>query len=104
MKPIRVLLADHESSLRTLYVNALPMYGFEVATAASGLDCVALLRSFRPDVLVLEPDLPWGQGEGVLARMREDAEVPSVPFLLHHHGLPPDRHRELSARPVGGTR
>jgi CheY-like chemotaxis protein len=102
MKPIRVLLADHDPSLRSLYSRGLPLLGFEVATAASGLDCVAMLRSFRPDVLVLEPDLLWGQGEGVLARMREDADVPSVPVLLHYKGVPPERYKQLCVPPVEG--
>ena len=38
---------------------------------SSGLECVARLRERVPDVLVLEPQLPWGGGEGVLAIMGE---------------------------------
>ena len=41
------------------------------------------LREETPDVLVLDPGLPWGGGDGVLALMREDKTVPKVPTLLH---------------------
>lgn len=39
------------------------------------------MRSFRPDLLVLDPDLPWGQGEGVLSLM-EDGDLPVVPVVI----------------------
>ena len=56
--------------------------GFEVATALSGLECIARLRERAPDVLVLEPQLPWGGGEGVLAIMGEIPELASVPVMV----------------------
>ena len=46
-----------------------------MTAALSGLECAARLRECVPDVLVLEPQLPWGGGEGVLAMM---GEVPSL--------------------------
>ena len=65
-KPVRVLMADPDESLRPVYRGPLFEEGFELVTAASGLECVARLRDRVPDVLVLEPQLPWGGGEGVL--------------------------------------
>jgi len=85
--PIRVLIADPDQALLTSYRDFLSQEGFQVATASTGLECVAELRTFAPDVLVLEPELPWGWGEGVLAVMHEGADVPRVPVML------------LSARP-----
>ena len=49
----------------------------------NALDCVSQLREETPNVLVLDPVLPWGGGDGVLACMREDKTVPNVPTLLH---------------------
>ena len=46
--------------------RALLREGFELETAVSGLECVARLREAVPDVLVLEPHMPWGGGDGVL--------------------------------------
>ncbi len=85
--PIRVLLADPDEGLLSLYQEGLAQEGFEVATARDGVDCVAKLRGFLPDVLVLEPELPWGQGEGVLAVMNEEASLPRVPVILFTHPL-----------------
>ena len=49
----------------------------------NGLECVSHLRKCPPHVLVLDPSIPWGGGEGVLALMREESEVPAVPVLVH---------------------
>jgi DNA-binding response OmpR family regulator len=82
MKPIRVLIADPDESLLSWCREYLSRHGLEVATASSGLDCVAHLRSFAPDALVLEPELLWGGADGVLAMMEEDPSVPRVPVLI----------------------
>ena len=82
MKPIRVLIADSDESLLACCREYLSQHGLEVATATSGLDCVAQLRTFVPDALVLEPELLWGGADGVLAVMEEDPTVPRVPVLV----------------------
>ncbi len=81
-KPVRVLLADPDESLRPVYQGPLFEEGFELVTAASGLECVARLRERSPDVLVLEPQLPWGGGEGVLTLMGEVPELAIVPVMV----------------------
>jgi adenylate cyclase len=81
-KPIRVLMADPDESLQPLYRGYLTQEGFEVIGAWSALDCVARLRERVPDVLVLEPRLPWGGGDGVLAMMGEDANLATIPVMV----------------------
>ena len=80
--PLRVLLADHDSIFLELIGSHLAQERFTVAAAETGLECLAKLRAFAPDVLVLEPDLLWGGGSGVLATMSEDAELASIPVIL----------------------
>ncbi len=75
-------MADPDESLQPLYRERLLQEGFELATASSGLECVARLRERVPDVLVLEPQLPWGGGEGVLAIMGEVSELATVPVIV----------------------
>ena len=79
---IRVLMADPDESRRPAYREHLLQEGFELVTAVSGLECIARLREHVPDVLVLEPQLPWGGGDGVLAMMGEIAVLASVPVLV----------------------
>ena len=80
--PIRVLMADPDESLPPVYREPLSREGFELGTAVSGLECVARLRERVPDVLVLEPQLPWGGGDGVLAMMGEVPQLATVPVMV----------------------
>ena len=75
-------MADPDESLQPLYREPLLQDGFELATASSGLECVARLRERVPDVLVLEPQLPWGGGDGVLAMMGEVPQLATVPVMV----------------------
>ena len=75
-------MADPDESLQPVYREPLSQEGFELVTALSGLECVARLRERVPDVLVLEPQLPWGGGDGVLAIMGEVPELATVPVMV----------------------
>jgi DNA-binding NtrC family response regulator len=100
MGPVRVLIADPDIALLTMYRQSLQRYGFEVASASGGVECVARLRAFRPEVLVLEPDLLWGKGEGVLAVMRSEPELAWISVILLCAGLSMDELNTLVHPPV----
>ena len=78
----RVLIADPDESLLVSYRDSLSRTGFLVDTATNGLECVVKLRDFAPDVLVLELDMPWGGGAGILAMMHDGCDLPVVPVLV----------------------
>jgi DNA-binding response OmpR family regulator len=96
----RVLLADPDLNLLDAYREFLLRDGFDVVTATDGLDCVAKMRSFLPEVLVLEPELPWGRGEGVLAQMYEDPAVPLIPVMVLTGQQDPDGRYGVGIFPV----
>jgi DNA-binding response OmpR family regulator len=75
-------MADPDASLPPVYREPLLREGFELGTAVSGLECVARLRECVPDVLVLEPHMPWGGGDGVLAIMGESPDLAMVPVMI----------------------
>lgn len=75
-------MADPDESLQPLYREPLLQAGLELVTAVSGLECLAGLRERVPDVLVLEPELPWGDGEELLAIMAEVPELAIVPVMV----------------------
>jgi len=75
-------MADPDESLPPVYREPLSRAGFELVTAVSGLECVARLRERVPDVLVLEPHMPWGGGDGVLAVMGEVPHLATVPVMV----------------------
>ena len=70
----------------TVAVSIWSKIGFQVATATTGLECVERLRNWQPDVLVLEPSIPWGWGDGILAMMHEEPDIPVVPVIVLTYG------------------
>ena len=81
VKDIRVLIADPDESLLGEY-REHSRDGLEVVTALNGLECVERLREQVPDVLVLEPQLPWGGGDGVLAMMHDVLDLGTIPVMI----------------------
>jgi DNA-binding NtrC family response regulator len=78
----RILIADSDTALSALYGEKLSREGLVVCTATNGLECLQALRTFRPTLLVLEPDIPWGGGVGVLTVMHDRFDLPLVPVFV----------------------
>ena len=82
-----VLIANRDRFLLESYSRHLRERGAIVSTATTGLECVQLLRELVPDVLVLEPNLLWGGGDGVLALIAEESHLrPAVVIVLAQGG------------------
>jgi DNA-binding response OmpR family regulator len=75
-------MADPDESMHKTYREPLLQEDFEMDMTLNGLECVSRLRERAPDVLVLEPQLPWGGGDGVLAMMGENPELALVPVMI----------------------
>jgi CheY-like chemotaxis protein len=68
--------------------------GIELEVAESGADAVALLRSWTPQVLVLDANLPDMNGHELLQRLRQHAELADVPaFMCSADAMPEDLER-----------
>jgi DNA-binding response OmpR family regulator len=81
MKPL-LLIADSDAEACDRYQQFLSEHGYEVETASDGLDCLEKLRQLRPAALVLDRELRWGGGDGVLAWLREEQAVSGVAVVL----------------------
>ncbi len=78
--PVRVLVVDDEPNLTELLSMALRYEGWQVRSAASGMEAVRAARDFDPDAVVLDMMLPDFDGLEVLRRMR--STNPNVPVLF----------------------
>jgi DNA-binding response OmpR family regulator len=76
----RFLIADRDPTVREECRRYLAARGYEVDVAADGLQCIALLRATSPTVLVLDPEILGGGGDGVLDWLCDEA--PLAPFTV----------------------
>jgi two-component system response regulator AtoC len=81
MSPL-LLIAEGDAELRTACQQFLARRRYDVETAADGLECLEKLRRLRPPVLVLDRELRWGGGDGVLAWLREPGAPAGVSVVL----------------------
>jgi CheY-like chemotaxis protein len=74
----RVLVVDNERVDRELLLNILTPLGFEVAQAASGLECLDLYTAFQPDVILMDLAMPGMDGweASYILRRRQLSAVP----------------------------
>ena len=79
--PVRVLVVDDESNITDLVATALRYEGFQVADAADGRAALALVETFRPDLIVLDVMLPDLDGFEVQRRLLDDGRHTPVVFL-----------------------
>ncbi len=84
MGPIsKVLLVDDEPDIRRIGELSLRRVGgWDVAMAANGADAVALVATFRPDVILLDVMMPSMDGPQTLAALRRVPEGADVPIIF----------------------
>jgi DNA-binding response OmpR family regulator len=83
---LSLLVAHAEVNAADYFQLIHAEHRFDVQTAISGVECLNILRQQRPDVLVLDHNLLWGGGDGVLAHMREERHWAQVPVVFIHDG------------------
>ena len=74
----RVLVVDDEPKITQLVRDYLERGGFAVTTASDGTSALALARSERPDLVILDLGLPDKDGLDVTRALRRDSTIPLI--------------------------
>ncbi len=69
----QLLLVEDEASVREAFALRLADQGYAVQTAGSGEECLTLLKSVEPDILVLDLVMPNLSGLDVLERVKQSS-------------------------------
>jgi two-component system OmpR family response regulator len=77
----RVLVVDDEPNIAELLSDALSFEGYQVSVAATGTEALDLVRSFRPNLVMLDVMLPDFDGKEVCRRLRQEGEHVPIMFL-----------------------
>jgi two-component system, OmpR family, KDP operon response regulator KdpE len=76
VKKEKILVVDDEVGIRRALQRALAARGYEVESAADGLEAIAAAEVFAPDLIVLDLNLPELDGMEVCRRVRGWSAVP----------------------------
>jgi DNA-binding response OmpR family regulator len=88
-----VLIVDDDEDIRSLVRELAARAGYRTADAADGAAALRLLYDARPDLVVLDVQMPGMDGWQTLARIREVSDVPVL--MLTARGAELERVRGL---------
>jgi CheY-like chemotaxis protein len=85
----RVLVVDDNKVIRQLIRVNLELEGFEVVTAADGVECLEIVHRVQPDVVTLDVVMPRLDGARTAARLREDPRTRHTGIVMVSAGTVP---------------
>lgn len=99
MRP--VILTIDDDKITHHFVSKALEQNFRLESAMNGVDGLSLVRSLKPDAILLDVEMPSMTGYQVCDEIKQDREISDIPvvFLTTHSTLP-ERMRSYE---VGGT-
>ena len=81
-KKARVLFVHHDPALRTMWRDNLGKSGFDVHTAADGLEGLRLTKTEKPDVVIADASMPKMDGRELCQLIKSNQETAGVKVIL----------------------
>ena len=95
----KVLVVDDSVTVRKVTTRLLERHGMEVMTAKDGMHAMEVLQDVKPDVMLLDIEMPRMDGFEVASLVRHDERLKDLPIIMITSRTG-DKHRER-ARSIG---
>ena len=76
----KILIVDDEAGVRELLKDALKLAGFETQVANDGMSALTALRSYTPDIMIIDINMPLMDGFELVERLQKNGN--NVPVLM----------------------
>ncbi|MBN1424072.1 response regulator [Candidatus Fermentibacteria bacterium] len=101
MKGTILLIEDNEQN-RYLATFLLEHHGFTVLQARNGPEGIARAAEVRPDLIILDIQLPQMDGYDVARTLRQNPDLLRIPIVaVTSYAMPGDREKTLAAGCTG---
>jgi len=77
-----IMVTDDSVTVRKVTGRFLERQGFEVVTAKDGMDAVAQLADIKPDLMLLDIEMPRMDGFEVASHCRHDSRLQDLPIIM----------------------
>ena len=95
---LSVLLVEDNALNRDMLSRRLDRAGFAVVLAEDGAQALEKMRDAKPDVVLLDMNLPIKDGWTVASEAKADPAIAAIPIIaLTAHAMEADRQKALSA-------
>lgn len=78
----KVLIAEAEGSLLTLFRIFLESWGYQVLTASDGQEALQVIAEGKPDLVLLDIVLPRVNGLEVCRRIKQDPDTSQIAVVF----------------------
>ena len=93
-----ILIVEDNEKNRKLVRDVLAFKGYRLAEAETGEDGVRLARELRPDLILMDIQLPGISGIVALGQIREDPDVGRTPVIaVTASAMTQDRQKIMAA-------
>ena len=80
----RILVVDDQAQIRRFMRTTLARAGYEVGDAKTGEEALEKVRKFRPDLVLLDVNMPGIGGLAVCREIRSDANVAIIMLTVRN--------------------
>lgn len=77
-----VCIVDDNDDIRDIYGTKFRREGFEVLVAKDGEEALVVIKKERPDVILLDIQMPVLDGLGVLKVLKSDVDLAKIPVVI----------------------
>jgi len=78
----KILIVDDEPDLASTVEYRLKFADYEVVTAGDGQQGLEQARGAKPDLILLDTNMPVMNGHEMLEQLRADAELKHIPVIM----------------------
>lgn len=94
----RILVVDDSATIREMERELLERHGYDVASAANGMEAWTCLRQAEFGLVVTDVDMPLLDGIGLIHSIRQDARLQHLPVIVvSYRASAEERQRGLEA-------
>ena len=102
MKPHKVLIVEDNELNMELITDVLTFAGFEIVTAGNGTQALEIAASARPDIVLMDVQLPGMDGLEATRKLKANPETASIPVVaITSHAMKNEREAALEAGCAG---
>jgi CheY-like chemotaxis protein len=77
-----IMLVEDDAILVEMYQAKFELEGHEIVVATNGQDCLDMLESYQPDIILLDILMPKLNGFHVLKEIKKHPELRNIPVIL----------------------
>ena len=93
-----ILIVEDNEMNRDMLGRRLERRGYEIKFALDGQEGLDMMKSTKPDLVLMDMGLPVLDGWQAITQAKEDPELKDIPIIaLTAHALETDRQKALAA-------